>query len=293
MKPMLLCKDNPDTATLPYPVAVTPKLDGIRCLINAKDECVSRTLKPIPNSYIRKVLSRSAYRGFDGELIVGDPTAKDVYRKTNSIVMNKNKECTPVDFLYVIFDWNNDLTSSYSDRQQELQYYAHDMELPIKYLTPEVMESELALLEYESKCLEIGYEGIVIRDLDGRYKYGRTTMKEQNAWKLKRYLDSEALVIGIEEEMHNANEAEKNELGRTKRSTSKAGLIGKGTMGALLCRDLTSGVEFSIGTGFDAEDRARTDWIGKTVKYKYFPIGVKDKPRHPVYLGERNMKVDG
>jgi DNA ligase-1 len=293
MKPMLLCKDNPDTMTLPYPVAATPKLDGIRCLVDNKDQCVSRTLKPIPNAYIRKVLSRSAYRGFDGELIVGDPTAKDVYRKTNSVVMNKNVKVEPVDFLYVVFDWNNDLESPYSDRQQELQYYCHGMELPIKYLTPEVMESETMLLEYESKCLELGYEGVVIRDLDGRYKYGRTTMKEQNAWKLKRYMDSEALVIGIEEEMHNANEAKTNELGRTKRSTSKANLIGKGTMGALVCRDLITGVEFNIGTGFDAEDRARNDWIGKTVKYKYFPVGVKDKPRHPVYLGERSMKVDG
>ena len=51
-KPMLsaTCKDS---SQLVYPVLVTPKLDGIRCLV--KDTgVVSRTLKPIPNKYIRK-----------------------------------------------------------------------------------------------------------------------------------------------------------------------------------------------------------------------------------------------
>ena len=53
-----------------------------------------------------------------------------------------------------------------------------------------------------------------------------------------------------------------------------------------------SGVEFNIGTGFTAEDR-RYWWNFRNgmglvvIKYKFFPIGVKDKPRHPVYLGLR------
>jgi DNA ligase-1 len=50
---------------------------------------------------------------------------------------------------------------------------------------------------------------------------------------------------------------------------------------------VNTGVEFNIGTGFTAEDRAKKDWVGLIVKYKFFPIGVKDKPRHPVYLGLR------
>jgi len=29
------------------------------------------------------------------------------------------------------------------------------------------------------------------------------------------------------------------------------------------------------------------DFIGKILKYKYFDIGVKDAPRHPVFLGMR------
>jgi DNA ligase-1 len=35
----------------------------------------------------------------------------------------------------------------------------------------------------------------------------------------------------------------------------------------------------------------RNGAIGKLVKYKYFAIGVKDAPRHPVFLGFRS-KLD-
>lgn len=123
------------------------------------------------------------------------------------------------------------------------------------------------------------------------YKHGRSTAKEGYLMKLKRFIDSEAVVIGIEEEMFNGNEATTNELGRTKRSTAKAGLVPKGRMGKLHVRDFKSGVEFHIGTGFTDADKAwwwAEDRRGLMVKYKSFPVGVKDLPRHPVYLGIRD-----
>ena len=159
--------------------------------------------------------------------------------------------------------------------------------LPVDVLEQIVINDEEALLKYEASALAKGFEGLILRDPDGLYKCGRSTIKDQGLLKLKRFEDSEAEIIGVEEEMFNGNEAETNELGRTKRSTAKAGLVGKGTMGAIVVRDLVSKVEFNIGTGFDAEDRKK-DWpIGTVVKYKFFPVGVKDKPRHPVYLGVR------
>ena len=54
-----------------------------------------------------------------------------------------------------------------------------------------------------------------------------------------------------------------------------------------------TGVEFEIGTGFTAAEREAL-WlappIGKIVKYKFFPVGVKDRPRHPVFLGFREAE---
>jgi DNA ligase-1 len=61
-------------------------------------------------------------------------------------------------------------------------------------------------------------------------------------------------------------------------------------------RDIETGVDFHIGTGFNDAQRkeiweSRGGWLGKIVKYKSFKVGVKEKPRHPVFLGVR-MKED-
>ncbi len=60
--------------------------------------------------------------------------------------------------------------------------------------------------------------------------------------------------------------------------------------------NVSTTVEFKIGSGFDQSDRQKfwenkSNYIGSFVKYKHFPIGVKDKPRHPIFLGFRD-KMD-
>ena len=289
MKPMLLCRDNPNIYELPYPVFVSYKLDGIRCcIVNGKAK--SRTLKDIPNKHIQSTLNKTHLEGLDGELIVGLPTSPSVYRDTNSIVMSHDKVS---DFTYYIFDlWNSPLP--YKGRIIELMTYPESKN--IVFLPATQVNSPSELLAFEEEALNRGFEGVIIRCMYGSYKFGRTTMNEKNTYKLKRFEDSEAEIIGFEEEMHNGNEALVNELGRTKRQTLKANMSGKGTLGALIVRDLITEVEFSIGSGFDANDRSslwsqKDGLIGRIVKYKFFPIGIKDKPRHPIFLGFRD-KMD-
>jgi DNA ligase-1 len=118
--------------------------------------------------------------------------------------------------------------------------------------------------------------------------------------KIKRFTDGEAVVVGVEEQMHNTNEATTNALGYTERSSHQANQIGTGALGAFLCRSLPgpddeTDVEFSVGTGMTAADRTwmwnnREQMVGKIIKYKSFPVGVKDKPRHPVFLGFRDAE---
>src|SRR5690606_29022945 len=121
---------------------------------------------------------------------------------------------------------------------------------------------------------------------------GRATLREGWLWKLKRFEDSEAVILDFEERMHNANVAKTNALGYKERSSHKENLVPMGTLGALKVRDVKTGVEFDIGTGFSDLERQRMwdirdRWLGRVVKYKFLPVGVKDKPRHPVYLGPR------
>lgn len=275
-----------DLKNLRFPLLGSPKLDGIRAAKH-RGQLLSRTLKQIPNLHIQKAAQGWA-DGLDGELIVGNPTDPDVYRNTVSGVMSVTG--TP-NFTYWVFDIH-ERDSRYADILHELQLHS-TLHASISVLPQRVLSSIDDVLEYESARVDEGYEGVILRDPGAPYKFGRSTAKEGYLLKLKRFEDGEAEILDVIEEMHNGNEATINELGRTKRSSHQANKTGKGRMGALLVRDIKTGVEFQIGTGFNDTDKQwfwLNDARGRLVKYKYFPIGVKDKPRHPVYLGLRDRR---
>lgn len=297
-RPMLSGKAPDELSTLKYPLAVSPKLDGFRCII-IDGVAMSRNLKPIRNEYVQQLFGRHEYNGYDGELIVGDPTAKDCFNKTSSGVTSRDGE---PDVAFYVFDnylkecdWSNRFTTI----EESMCAIPHLHE--IAYTSDEV-------LRYEEEYLMRGYEGLMIRALNGPYKQGRSTTREGWLLKLKRFEDSEGLVIGMEEKMHNTNEATTNALGHTERSSHQENLVPMDTMGALIIRDLKTGVEFNIGTGFD--DATRDWWwkrecidselmndggtrklglvYSRIVKYKHFAVGAKDKPRFPTYIGIRD-----
>lgn len=282
---------NAEFSKIRYPVYGSPKLDGIRASV-VDGRLLSRTLKPIPNRHIFLQLSNHHLNGLDGELIVGAPTSKNVYNETVSQVMAFDK--TPA-YTYYVFDCHNLPEATYRHRRDCLLSDNWSDFPQIRLLEQKLLANEDEMLAYEAAKVEAGYEGIILRHPEAPYKYGRSTVKEGYLLKVKRFEDSEAEIIGFEEEMFNGNEAQTNELGRTKRSTAQAGLVGKATLGAFKVRDCHTGIEFSIGTGLTAVQRQhfwdrQTDHHGKLVKYKFFPVGVKVAPRHPVFLGMRDAR---
>lgn len=287
-KPMLASEA--DLTKLQFPLYASPKLDGIRASV-VGGKLLTRSLKEVPNRHIFGALSDRRFDGLDGELIVGDKCASDVYRNTVSYVMSRDG--APLAD-YWVFDLH-DVPSGFEGRYTELRAQHPALSasgVRIQLLPQTLVRSHDELMEYEADVVvSQGYEGVILRGMHSPYKYGRSTAREGYLLKLKRFLDSEAEVIEVIEEMHNGNEATTNELGRTKRSSHQAGKTGKGRAGALLVRDVNTAVEFQIGTGMNDSDK---DWWwqhgkpGALVKYKYFPVGVKDRPRHPVYLGIRD-----
>jgi DNA ligase 1 len=287
-KPMLAAEA--DLSKLQFPLLASPKLDGIRAVVRG-GVVYSRSNKPIPNKFVQERFC--ALEGFDGELIVGHSNAHDVYRQTTSHVMSHDKTGFDVAFHafdFILCDGGYDQRSLALNEAWEKHYlktpvYQHE-QLPCGNLD--------ALLEYEKMCLDRGYEGLILRKPDGQYKMGRSTVREGLLLKMKRFVDAEAVVIGFEERMHNGNEATVSELGRTKRSSHKANKSGRGDLGALVCRT-ADGIEFNIGTGLcDAERERiwanRDQYLGQLAKFKYFPVGVKEAPRHPVFLGWRDRR---
>ena len=283
-KPMLAT--DVDLAKLEYPVYASRKLDGVRAVVH--DGVVySRNGKPIPNKHVQSLFKD--LHGFDGELIVGSPTAKDVFRQTTSGVMSIEGE---PDVRYYVFDVHDCPSSSYESRWNDtLVYLAIAEPERTVIVDEELIVNEQELLEYEQKVLAEGYEGVILRKPTAKYKHGRSTVKEGVLLRLKRFNDAEAKIIGAECLHTNTNVAFINALGYTERSTKKEGKVALDTLGAFIVKN-KEGVKFSIGSGFDDEQRKeywkdRYKLIGKTVKYKYFEVGVKDKPRFPVFLGFR------
>ena len=278
MKPMLACEAN--LKALKFPTLASPKLDGVRALV--RDVVVlSRSLKPIPNRHVQMMFGSPELEGLDGELILGDPTHPEAYRRTVSAVMSIDGE---PDVAFHVFDrWDRD----YPYNEVALSY---GLTIPVCSTLIRTMEE---LEEYEVALLDKGYEGVMLRDPQSPYKFGRSTAKEGYLLKLKRFADSEAEIIDFEELMHNQNEVIINETGHTERSTKQDGLLPAGTLGALVVRDIHSGVEFKIGTGFTAAERQkfwnlRATLRGALVKYQYFPTGSKEKPRFPSFQGFRH-----
>uniref|UniRef100_A0A6M3MK56 Putative DNA ligase domain protein n=1 Tax=viral metagenome TaxID=1070528 RepID=A0A6M3MK56_9ZZZZ len=289
-KPMLAC-DAP--ADLQFPLIVSPKLDGIRCTV-WPDKPLTRSLKDIPNRHVRGTLQRARMPAvFDGELVVGAANHPDVYRSTTSGVMSHEGQ---PDFSFHVFDWVPVDTPSvpFSLRLARLQERTSTVTAfhPWFKLLEQVWINNLAqLVAYEAKVLADGYEGLITRHPDGVYKHGRSTAKEQGMLKVKRFKDTELEVVGTVEMLHNQNEATLNELGHTQRSSAKAGKVASGMLGALVCRWEDTTVE--VGTGFTQAQRIefwqrRDELVGQLAKVKYFEQGMKDKPRHPVWLGWRD-----
>lgn len=311
-KPMLA--EAAEERALRFPLYASPKLDGVRGVV-IDGAMRSRSLKRFPNAIADRLFSRPELDGLDGELIVGDPTAKDAFRKTSGALGRLVGDPKAVFF---VFDRTG--AGTYEARYQAAA--AQVASLPPEFrglvvMLPHVACASLQQLQaVEEIVLDQGYEGLILRSPDGPYKHGRSTAAEGWMLKLKRFVDAEAEFLGLVEQMHNGNVAMRNEVGRSQRSASLEGLVPAGTMGAVVLRDLETGVVFTATGGTMKErdawwatrsgecvplrdlvaDAPTWQLMHKSrkrciVKYKHFPKGAKDKPRFPIIIGER-MTID-
>lgn len=286
-RPMLACSESCHHFfdQLKFPLLASAKIDGIRATV--RDGVVyARSNQPFPNAKLQAKFKHLDY--VDGEFVLGSPTRHDLCRATGGVTNSKDKDVD--DLQLYMFDHVLKLNDSFIDRRNRLFFDALRTSGAIIHEQRTVATLD-DLLAYEQECLDAGYEGLIVRSPNAAYKNGRSTAKEQALLKLKRFTDAEFVVIGFEERMHNGNEATTSALGRTKRSSHAAGKSGRGDLGALICQG--EGFTFNVGTGFSDSERAeiwnnKAAYEGRLAKVKFFAIGMKDKPRHPVFLSWRD-----
>ena len=293
VKPLLSCEVSLDKIN--FPVYVSTKFDGIRALV-IDSVVYSRSLKPIRNKHVQRLFGKQEYNGFDGELVVGDIYAKDVFQKTTSGVMSEDGE---PDVTFHVFDLWSIPTFDYEYRQRYLQEILldEDKEYPsIVYAMIRLCKNIDDLTFFLEHERNVGGEGLICRSPSGIYKYGRSTPKEQLSVKLKFFEAGEFEVIGFEERMHNTNEAKTNELGYTERSSCKENLIPMNTLGSLVLKYGDS--EFRCGTGFSDAQRKeiwenKESYLGKLASIRYMSVGMDKLPRVPSFLWWRDADDTG
>lgn len=307
---------------LRYPVWATPKMDGIRCSTTEEvvppgqySAPVCRSLKPLPNDYVRGFIA-TLPPGHDGEILtypdadlfagnesgpITIETRPDNFDRIQSKIMSiSGAPC----FRYMVFDYFHpqNRIEPYWERMFDGPTCLKNVELPswcIKVL-PTCCNDADELLSANETFLAQGYEGTCFRTAESpAWKItsldGRSTLAEQWLVKMKLFETSEAEIIDSYEELSNNNPMTLGLKGNAERSSHKANMTGKNALGGFTVRDLKTGVEFNIGIGFTKVQRwdfwrLPNRGRGLIVTYKHQPFGAKNAPRIAVFVGFRDPR---
>jgi DNA ligase-1 len=271
------------------PIYVTDKMDGVRCVIDHSDGevvALSRSLKLLPNMWVQKWADQHGIPGMDGEIMIPQTDFNDI----QSFVMTG--VTLPISWHYHLFDWWKGSGRPYLHRMQKAKAMvdmyapAHTLVMmPIECRTPDEV-----MVQFRG-AIRKGREGLILRRGDGWYKNGRSTRLEMLALKMKAYEDDEAQIIGFIPEYENRNEQKRNELGKAKRSSHKAGKVAKPMLGAFMVRH-ADGREFKVAGAMSREFKIyvwnhKREFLKQWLTYKWQRHGTKGKPRTPIFKGIR------
>lgn len=293
------------------------KHDGVRAFVH-NSQLLGKAMLAHSNKEITTMLSDPLYEGMDGELIntslalVKDRIAyasidrfgytydvKNVARLTSA--MANTADSKNLAFEWYVFDWYHP-TYTFAQRYEHL---LDKTELkpwnPVRILPYKIIDSIEELLAYETNILSMGFEGLVLRNPTSIYEQGRSS-KKGAFLRLKRYITAEMIVTSITTMQTNLNPSKINALGLKEKSSHKANKVDKeniGTFCGVCAQDVLDPYDGSLlikqGTEVtcSATSMPRSEneklykvkdaLIGSIIKFKFFPKGIKIKPRFATF----------
>ncbi len=278
---MLAASKIPQLAEIKWPKLGSPKLDGIRC--HTTKDIYSRNNILIPNLHIRKLMKDLTYYQLDGELMID--TGTEDFNDVQSGVMSIHGEPK---FTFNVFDCIQAAAPFWRRWQLYLEAIS---EVPgshpfVRAVEQKWLHDAGELTRYMDQCLEEGYEGVILKDPNAKYKFGRSTLNQQIMLKYKQFDDDEGVIIGFKELMHNLDTSCKK----------KENMIGGNTLGAFLVA--WKGLEFEVGGGEGMTAALRKElWnkrdslYGKVITFKFQGVSKYGVPRFPTYKVIRDARV--
>ena len=278
--------------TLNSEVAVSLKLDGIRCSWLIKDgKAIAKTRQ---NKIIQGMneLTKAIEEVFgeqdlfvDGELLATNEeglSSEDLFKKTSAIVNSKGlkKDLTFVAFDIVsLEDYNKKSNSTpFLERREQLECYV-GLKNELVKLAPMyfITDSIDRIYEKLDEVVKDNCEGLMLNKINGFYEFKRT----KQLLKVKKFNEGDVLVTDILEGE-----------GRL-----------EGTLGKIEVQFRYKGDVYTnnIGSGFSDEEREyywkhKDELIGKVVTIKYFEITKNEQGgfgfRFPTWKGKEYIRFD-
>jgi DNA ligase-1 len=257
-----------------YPVDVQPKLDGVRCLAYWDGDSVKLMSRGGKQwnccQHIIDELEQVLPKGMvlDGELYIHGSTFQEITK----LVKKLRPESVNVEFhVYDVpraGDWCGN--GGWDNRKNVLNDFHgnHGYCKSVKVVRTDFAAHEEDVYELQSEYLEEGYEGAIVRESDGEYKFGYRSNK---LLKVKNFMDEEYLIAGF---------------------TTGVGRFEGSVVWVCMTED---GQSFKVVPQGTMEERQETyknadKYIGEHLKVKFFELTDDGIPRFPVGLGIRTLE---
>lgn len=336
-KPMLSPNEKVDLDAIKYPILTSTKLDGIRCIFHPELGIVSRSLKSIPNLQLKDKFKHILEHAqqfnllLDGEIYAPNRSFQEITRAVmtqdftdEKTIKKLSKELNVAgngalgiyihdlirDMEFHCFDvlnLNVEGSELFPFKNRSTIYHSIDLNhfIPVEQIMADSKEKIEELYGY---ALSQDCEGLILKDPEGKYKFGRGTLNEGLCYKVKPFETFDAKIIDVTERFENTGESFRNELGDSVKHNFKDNKEGLGIAAAFLVELNSLQLENKdegtfemikvkvILTGSEAFRRDiwenKESYIGKMIEFKGMIVGAKEAPRHPVFLRFRKDKTD-
>ena len=206
MNPMKLAAWKEHSHKVCYPCYISPKLDGMRYMVDIEGMGVSKQGESIslPEHIQKDVESIKSslsdrFKGLDGEVYAGIASKGGLSLQRIISAFRKENPDTPK-LNYYIYDIP-DSTEPYSQRLEAMKEISDIIDnLGLKnvvVLQHEYVFSKTEVEDVFNGYVAEGYEGAVVRNAKGLYEFGK---RSYNAQKLKSRQTTEAKVLSVEED---------------------------------------------------------------------------------------------
>ena len=311
LSPNLAPNAQPILTDLPYPLLVSEKFDGVRCLI-IDGVAYSRKGLELHDKFQERfspIFNHLEKSEMVWDCEVYHPAA--TFQQIVSSIANDNDHERGLPLRLYVFDvlsnkeWERKSYTPFQARYQLYQHLIGQIDPRQEWLMPveqKLCQTQQEVKEYFDLICSFGGEGVMLRSMGGLYKHGRSTLREGSLYKYKPFADLDAIIIGFEPKARLTSEAKerittKDALGRSKRGFRKGDREIVDEIGAIICqvpertyvddngvvRDYVFKATWVKGTPLREEITwdNKEDYLGKWVEVNYCPVGEKHLPRFP------------